>query len=44
MKKKEIPVEELGEIEVYDENDEAVDLSSLWEKTTAVLIFVRQFG
>jgi len=39
-----IAVEEFGSLNVYDDNDEAVKLSSLWQKGTAVLVFVRHFG
>jgi hypothetical protein len=39
-----ISVEEFGSLNVYDDRDEAVKLSSLWQKGTAVLVFVRHFG
>jgi len=39
-----ISVEEFGSLKVYDDNEEAVQLSTLWQKKTAVLVFVRHFG
>lgn len=39
-----VSVEEFGSFNVYDDGDEAVKLSSLWLKKTAVLVFVRHFG
>jgi len=39
-----VSVAEFGSLNVYDDNDEAVKLSSLWQKGTAVLVFVRHFG
>jgi hypothetical protein len=39
-----ISVEEFGSLNVYDESEEAVKLSSLWQRETAVLVFVRHFG
>lgn len=40
----EISVEKLGSLRVYDEYEEAIQLSTLWQKGTAVLVFVRHFG
>ncbi len=39
-----ISVEEFGSFNVYNDNEEAVKLSSLWHKGPAVLVFVRHFG
>jgi len=39
-----ISVEEFGSLSAYDDRDEAVKLSTLWQKETAVLVFVRHFG
>lgn len=39
-----ISVEEFGSLNVYDEREEPVKLSTLWQKGTAVLVFVRHFG
>ncbi len=39
-----ISVEEFGSFNVYDDSEEAVKLSTLWQKETAVLVFVRHFG
>lgn len=39
-----VSVEKFGSLNVYDDNDEAVRLSSLWQEKTAVLVFVRHFG
>ena len=44
MKKTDISAQALGALNVYTEKDEAVRLSDLWKKTTAVLVFVRHFG
>jgi hypothetical protein len=44
MKMTDISVEALGEIHVYNENDEAIRLSDFWDKKKAVLVFVRHFG
>jgi hypothetical protein len=40
----EISVEKFGSLSVYNDSEEAVKLSSLWQKQTAVLVFVRHFG
>ena len=37
-------VQALGEIEVYNEDNDTVLLSTLWADKTAVLFFVRHFG
>ncbi len=39
-----ISVEEFGSFNVYDDNEEVVKLSTLWQKGTAALVFVRHFG
>lgn len=39
-----ISVEQLGALTAYDDRDEAVQLSTLWQKGPAVLVFVRHFG
>ncbi len=39
-----ISVEKFGSLDVYNDNEEPVKLSSLWQKATAVLVFVRHFG
>jgi hypothetical protein len=39
-----ISVEQFGSIIVYDDSEEAVRLSTLWQQETAVLVFVRHFG
>jgi hypothetical protein len=35
---------DLGELTVLNEQGEQVKLSSLWQKRTAALVFVRHFG
>jgi hypothetical protein len=40
----EFSVHDLGETAVLDGRRERVRLSTLWEKGTAVLVFVRHFG
>ena len=44
MAQYEISVEQLGSLTAYDEYEEAIQLSNLWQKVTAVLLFVRHFG
>ncbi len=44
MVQNQISVEKLGSLTVYNDSEEAVKLSSLWQKQTAVLVFVRHFG
>ncbi len=39
-----ISVERLGALTAYDDSEETVRLSTLWEKEPAVLVFVRHFG
>ena len=39
-----VSVQEFGSLNVYDDQDEAVKLSELWQEGTAVLVFVRHFG
>lgn len=43
MEKEQISVN-VGELIVYNGENEPVQLASLWEKKTAVMIFVRHFG
>jgi len=40
----EISIEELGSLAAYDECEEAIQLSTFWQKRTAALVFVRHFG
>ena len=40
----EISIEQLGSLTAYDECEEAIQLFTLWQKRTAVLVFVRHFG
>ncbi len=44
MDQNQISLEQLGSITVYDASDKAIQLSTLWQKATAVLVFVRHFG
>lgn len=44
MEYKNVSVEDLGNGIVFNEKREQVKLSSLWQKNTAVLVFVRHFG
>jgi hypothetical protein len=37
-------IQELGQLTVLDNNNNATPLASLWEKQKTVLIFVRHFG
>jgi hypothetical protein len=37
-------VQALGKIEIYNEENEDILLSTLWADKTAVLFFVRHFG
>ncbi len=39
-----ISIEKFASLSVYNDREEAIKLSSLWEKQTAVLVFVRHFG
>lgn len=39
-----ISVEKFGSLTAYNESEESVKLSTLWQKQTAVLVFVRHFG
>ncbi len=39
-----VSVEEFGSLNVYNDSEEVIKLSSLWQKQTAVLVFVRHFG
>lgn len=44
MDQSQISVEEFGILNVYNDSEEAVKLSTLWQKEPAVLVFVRHFG
>ncbi len=44
MVESEISVEQLGSLTAYDECEEAIQLSTLWQKRIAILVFVRHFG
>ncbi len=37
-------VDQLGSLTAYDENEKAVQLSTLWQRGPAVLVFIRHFG
>lgn len=39
-----VSLEQFGELNLYNESEESVKMSSLWQKGTAVLVFVRHFG
>lgn len=39
-----VSVREFGSLNVFNDQDEAVRLSSLWLEGTGVLVFVRHFG
>ena len=44
MDQNQISLVQLGSMTVYDDCDKAIQLSSLWQEATAVLVFVRHFG
>jgi len=44
MVQSQISVEQFGTIIVYDDDEKAIQLSTLWQNETAVLVFVRHFG
>ena len=44
MASENISIEQLGKQVVYNERNEPVVVSTLWQEQTAVLIFVRHFG
>ena len=44
MNAENISIEHLGKQIVYNERNEPVVLSTLWQEQTAVLVFVRHFG
>lgn len=44
MVEHQISVEQFGSLSAYDDSEEAVQLSTLWQKGPAVLVFVRHFG
>lgn len=39
-----IAVDDFGSLKAFDEHDQAVQFSTLWQKGPAVLVFVRHFG
>ncbi len=39
-----ISVEQFGSLTAYDDSEEAVQFSTLWQKTPTALVFVRHFG
>jgi len=39
-----IDIQQFGKLTVYDDSAASIQLSSLWENGTAVLIFIRHFG
>lgn len=39
-----VPVEQLGQLGVYDQNGQKTTLSDLWASQSTVLVFVRHFG
>ena len=39
-----ISVEQFGSLTAYGDNEEAVQLSTLWQKKPTALVFVRHFG
>lgn len=39
-----ISVDRLGSLIVYNDLEEEIQLSTLWQDQTAVLVFVRHFG
>ena len=39
-----ISVEQFGSHTAYDDSEQEIKLSTLWQKETAVLVFVRHFG
>jgi hypothetical protein len=44
MVQNQISAEQFGSITVYDDCEKAIQFSTLWQKKTAVLVFVRHFG
>ena len=40
----ELSVEQLGSLTAYNDSEEVVQLSTLWQRGPAVLVFVRHFG
>ena len=44
MAQYQISVEKFGSLTAYDDCEEAIQFSTLWQKGTAVLVFVRHFG
>jgi hypothetical protein len=39
-----LDVSKFGEFDVYTEQCDTIKLASLWNDTTAVLVFIRHFG
>lgn len=39
-----IDIQQFGKLKVFDESATSIQLSSLWENCTAVLVFIRHFG
>jgi len=37
-------IKELGQLSVFDQNNQPVTLNSLWKDQKTVLVFVRHFG
>ncbi len=44
METNNVSVEDLGELGVLNDRNEHVKLSTLWQGTPALLVFVRHFG
>ena len=44
MDKFKISVEQFGSLTAYNDCEEAVQLSTLWQERAAVFVFVRHFG
>ncbi len=44
MPAQKIDMQELGQLTVLDQNQQAIPLGSLWKNQTTVLVFVRHFG
>jgi len=44
MTTKEVSIEQLGQISLYDEYSNATKLAELWQEKTAVIVFIRHFG
>jgi len=44
MEHNNISVEQFGSLSAYDESEQSVMFSTLWQENTSVLVFVRHFG